>query len=51
LIVGSLHRQAVADRDLDDLIQEIFLAVYWGLPAFRHGRREGSFRGSENRGT
>jgi DNA-directed RNA polymerase specialized sigma24 family protein len=28
LIVGWLHRQAVADRDLDDLVQEIFLAVY-----------------------
>jgi RNA polymerase sigma-70 factor (ECF subfamily) len=44
LIVGWLHRQAVADRDLDDLVQEIFLAVYRGLPAFRHGGHEGSFR-------
>ena len=27
MIVGWLHRQGVADRDVDDLIQEIFLAV------------------------
>jgi RNA polymerase sigma-70 factor (ECF subfamily) len=44
LIVGWLHRQAVADRDLDDLVQEIFLAVHRGLPSFSHGGRPGAFR-------
>jgi RNA polymerase sigma factor (sigma-70 family) len=44
LIVGWLHRQAVADRDLDDLVQEIFLAVYRGLASFSHGGRPGAFR-------
>jgi RNA polymerase sigma-70 factor, ECF subfamily len=44
LIVGWLHRQAVADRDLDDLVQEIFLAVYRGLASFDHSGREGAFR-------
>ena len=44
LIVGWLHRQAVADRDLDDVVQEIFLAVYHGLESFSHSGREGAFR-------
>lgn len=44
LIVGWLHRQAVAERDVDDLVQEIFLAVYRGLSAFSHSGREGAFR-------
>jgi RNA polymerase sigma-70 factor, ECF subfamily len=45
LIVAWLHRQAVADRDVDDLVQEIFVAVYRGLPSFSHGGRAGAFRG------
>ncbi len=44
LIVGWLNRQGVAQRDLDDLVQEIFLAVYRGLPSFTHSGREGAFR-------
>jgi RNA polymerase sigma factor (sigma-70 family) len=44
LIVGCLHSQAVADSDVADLVQEIFLAVYRGLPSFQHGGRQGSFR-------
>jgi RNA polymerase sigma factor (sigma-70 family) len=44
LIVGCLHRQAVADSEVADLVQEIFLAVYRGLPSFQHGGRQGSFR-------
>jgi RNA polymerase sigma-70 factor, ECF subfamily len=44
LIVGCLHRQAVAESEVADLVQEIFLAVYRGLPSFQHGGRQGSFR-------
>jgi RNA polymerase sigma-70 factor (ECF subfamily) len=44
LVVGCLRRQAVADSEVADLVQEIFLAVYRGLPSFNHGGRQGSFR-------
>ncbi|WP_165223288.1 RNA polymerase sigma factor [Aquisphaera insulae] len=44
LIVGWLHRQSIAARDVDDLVQEIFVAVYHGLPTFNHSGREGAFR-------
>jgi RNA polymerase sigma-70 factor (ECF subfamily) len=44
LIVGCLRRQAVAERDVDDLVQEIFLAVHRGLPSFDHSGRTGAFR-------
>jgi RNA polymerase sigma factor (sigma-70 family) len=44
LIVSWLHRQAVADRDVDDLVQEIFLAVHRGLASFQHSGRAGAFR-------
>ncbi len=44
MIVGWLHRQGVADRDVDDLVQEIFLAVHRGLPSFSHADRAGAFR-------
>jgi RNA polymerase sigma-70 factor, ECF subfamily len=44
LIVNWLHRQAVAERDIDDLVQEIFLAVVRGLPSFSHSGRRGAFR-------
>ena len=44
LIVGWLRRQAVPDGDVDDLVQEIFLAVVRGLPSFAHSGRRGAFR-------
>jgi RNA polymerase sigma-70 factor (ECF subfamily) len=44
LIVGWLHRQAVPARDVDDLVQEIFLRVVRGLPSFSHSGRRGAFR-------
>lgn len=45
LILGWLRRQCVPDSDLDDLVQEILLAVLRGLPAFEHTGRRGAFRG------
>jgi RNA polymerase sigma-70 factor (ECF subfamily) len=44
LIVGWLRRQAVPDGEVDDLVQEIFLAVVRGLPSFHHSGRRGAFR-------
>ena len=44
LIVGWLRRQAVPDGEVDDLVQEIFLAVVRGLPSFAHSGRRGAFR-------
>jgi RNA polymerase sigma-70 factor (ECF subfamily) len=44
LIVGWLHRQGVAAGEVDDLVQEIFLAVVGGLPSFCHSGRRGAFR-------
>jgi RNA polymerase sigma-70 factor, ECF subfamily len=44
LIVNWLRRQSVPSADLDDLVQEIFLAVVRGLPAFEHPGRPGAFR-------
>ena len=44
LIVGWLRRQAVPDGEVDDLVQEIFLAVVRGLPSFSHSGRRGAFR-------
>jgi RNA polymerase sigma-70 factor (ECF subfamily) len=44
LIVGWLRRQSVPDGDLDDLVQEIFVAVVRGLPSFSHSGRQGAFR-------
>jgi RNA polymerase sigma-70 factor, ECF subfamily len=44
LIAGWLRRQSVPDSDLDDLMQEIFLAVVRGLPSFCHSGRRGAFR-------
>jgi RNA polymerase sigma-70 factor (ECF subfamily) len=44
LIVGWLRRQAVPGGDVDDLVQEIFLAVVRGLPSFAHSGRRGAFR-------
>ena len=44
LIVGWLHRQSVPDGEIDDLVQEIFLAVVRSLPSFCHSGRRGAFR-------
>jgi RNA polymerase sigma-70 factor (ECF subfamily) len=44
LVAGWLRRQSVPDADLDDLVQEIFLAVVRGLPSFSHSGRRGAFR-------
>ena len=44
LIVGWLRRQSIPETDLDDLVQEIFLAVVGSLPSFIHSGRSGAFR-------
>ncbi len=44
LIVAWLRRQSVPERDIDDLVQEIFLAVVQNLPTFSHSGRHGAFR-------
>jgi RNA polymerase sigma-70 factor (ECF subfamily) len=44
LIVGWLHRQAVPTGEVDDMVQEIFLAVVRALPSFCHSGRRGAFR-------
>jgi RNA polymerase sigma-70 factor, ECF subfamily len=44
LIAGWLRRQSVPEADIDDLMQEIFLAVVRGLPSFCHSGRRGAFR-------
>jgi RNA polymerase sigma-70 factor, ECF subfamily len=44
LIAGWLRRQSVPEADIDDLMQEIFLAVVRGLPSFNHSGRRGAFR-------
>jgi RNA polymerase sigma-70 factor (ECF subfamily) len=44
LIVGWLRRQSVPDGEIDDVVQEIFLAVVRSLPSFSHSGRRGAFR-------
>jgi RNA polymerase sigma-70 factor (ECF subfamily) len=44
LIVGWLHRQSVPAGEVDDVVQEIFVAVVRGLPSFDHSGRRGAFR-------
>lgn len=44
LIIGWLRRQSIPDRELDDLVQEIFIAVVRSLPTFTHSGRQGAFR-------
>ena len=44
LIVSWLRRQAVPPGDIDDVVQEIFIAVVQGLPSFEHTGRYGAFR-------
>jgi len=45
LIVGWLRHQAVPVTEVDDLVQEILLAVVQNLPSFCHSGRIGAFRG------
>ena len=45
LIVGWLRYQAVPVNEVDDLVQEILLAVVQNLPSFCHSGRIGAFRG------
>ena len=44
LILGWLRRQAVPAHDVDDLTQEILLALVKCLPSFRHSGQRGAFR-------
>ena len=44
LIVGWLRRQGVPADEVDDLVQEILLAVVQSLPSFSHSGRRGAFR-------
>jgi RNA polymerase sigma-70 factor (ECF subfamily) len=44
LIVGWLRYQAVPVNEVDDLVQEILLAVVQSLPSFCHSGRIGAFR-------
>jgi RNA polymerase sigma-70 factor (ECF subfamily) len=45
LLVGWLRYQAVPVNEVDDLVQEILLAVVQHLPSFSHSGRIGAFRG------
>jgi RNA polymerase sigma-70 factor (ECF subfamily) len=45
LIVGWLRYQEVPVGEVDDLVQEILLAVVQNLPSFCHSGRIGAFRG------
>jgi RNA polymerase sigma factor (sigma-70 family) len=44
LLVGWLRRQAVPDHDLEDLMQEILMALVKYLPSFQHSGQPGAFR-------
>jgi RNA polymerase sigma-70 factor (ECF subfamily) len=44
LMVAWLRRQAVPAHDLDDLLQDVLLALVKDLPAFEHSGRPGAFR-------
>jgi RNA polymerase sigma-70 factor (ECF subfamily) len=44
LLLTWLGRQQVPTSDLDDLVQEILLAVFQYLPTFRHSGQQGAFR-------
>jgi RNA polymerase sigma-70 factor (ECF subfamily) len=44
LIVGWLLRQGVPANEVDDLVQDILLAVVQSLPSFSHSGRPGAFR-------
>jgi RNA polymerase sigma-70 factor (ECF subfamily) len=45
LLVGWLRYQVVPVSEVDDLVQEILLAVVEHLPSFNHSGRVGAFRG------
>ena len=44
LLVTWLCRQQVPKNEIDDLVQEILLAVFQYLPSFRHSGQQGAFR-------
>jgi RNA polymerase sigma-70 factor, ECF subfamily len=44
LILGWLRRQGIPVRDLDDLSQDVLLAVVKNLPSFQHSGNRGAFR-------
>jgi RNA polymerase sigma-70 factor (ECF subfamily) len=44
LIIGWLSYQSVPAAEVDDLVQDILLAVVQSLPAFSHSGRVGAFR-------
>jgi RNA polymerase sigma-70 factor (ECF subfamily) len=44
LIIGWLRYQAVPADEIDDLVQDILLAVFQHLPSFNHSGRLGAFR-------
>src|SRR5437763_1219997 len=44
LILGWLRRQAVPASDIDDVAQDILLAVVRYLPSFSHSGHLGAFR-------
>ena len=44
LLLTWLGRQQVPKNDIDDLVQEILLAVFQYLPSFRHSGQRGAFR-------
>jgi RNA polymerase sigma-70 factor (ECF subfamily) len=44
LIVGWLLQQSVPRPEVDDLVQDILLAVVQSLPSFVHSGRRGAFR-------
>ena len=44
LIRSWIGSHAVADTDIDDLVQEVLLVVLHKLPDFEHNRRRGAFR-------
>ena len=44
LIVGWLHYQSVPAHEIDDLVQDILLAVVRSLPSFAHTGQRGAFR-------
>jgi RNA polymerase sigma-70 factor, ECF subfamily len=44
LLTGWLQRQSVPSNDLDDVVQEILLALVKYLPTFQHSGQTGAFR-------
>lgn len=44
LLFGWLRRHALQDADVDDLVQEVLMAVAREAPQFQHSGRPGAFR-------